>query len=281
LTTINDQLHISLTDISFEYKENQHILKNISFNIYKNKILGIVGPNGGGKSTLLKIIAGLLPPNSGKIKLNESLVTGPLHERINLAYVSQSDDSLCTLPLKVKDIIKLGQRNQSSNKGIQEILNLFALEEITDQLYFELSGGQKQRVLLAKALAQNPELLILDEPTKGLDSLGQDQLLSLMNKIIKENPHTSIVIVDHNLNQVIKHSDSILCLNRTHHWHDKKELLDQDIINSVYHCEFEHTLIHESNKDEHLPEHHHCDHDHDHHHQAHQHDIKKSDKEIK
>jgi zinc transport system ATP-binding protein len=265
LTLINQENHLSLDNISFEYNENQPILKNISFKIYKNKILGIVGPNGGGKSTLLKIIAGLVQPSSGEIKIGKSSITCPLHEKINLSYVSQADESLCNLPLKVKDVIKLGQTTKNSQQ-LKEIIELFALEDVSQQLFSELSGGQRQRVLLGKAMAQCPKLLILDEPTKGLDSLGQDQLLSLMNKIILENPQTSIIIVDHNLNQVIKHSDSILCLNRTHHWHDKKELLNQDIINSVYHCEFEHTLIHETNREEQLPNHHQCEHDHTHDH---------------
>lgn len=249
---------ISLNNINFNYDEDIPILKDISLKIYPGKILGIVGPNGGGKSTLLKIIAGLFTDYKGTIELNGQTVNGPLHQFLNVAYVPQRDESPCILPLSVLDIIKLGNQKIDIHK-LSSIVELFNLRDILESSYNKLSGGQQQRVLLAKALAQGPDLLILDEPTKGLDSLGQDQLLSLMKNIIEEAPSTSIVIVDHNLNQVIKNSDSILCLNRTHHWHDKKELINQDVINSVYHCEFEHKQIHEGHLHHELPPHHQCD----------------------
>ena len=261
----NKKYFIQLKNISFEYTLGNIILNNISFKIEPGKILGIIGPNGGGKSTLLRIISGTLMPSEGEIFVNGDPIRSPLYEMMNMAYISQKDEVQCQLPLKVKDIIRLGHKNISLSKE-EEVLSFFNLNGLRSQLFEKLSGGQRQRVLLAKAMATNPDLLILDEPTKGLDSLGQDQLLNLMNKIIEEKPNTSIIIVDHNLNQVIQHSHSILCLNRTHHWHDKKELIDQNIINSVYHCEFEHTLIHESFHDGDLPPHHECNHEPGHHH---------------
>ncbi len=261
MTNLKENSYISLHNISYEFKRNLPILKDISLEIYKNNILGIIGPNGGGKSTLLKLIAGSIFPTSGDISLNQAKVSLPLYQLINVSYVSQVDEKQCSLPLKVKDILSLGKSlNHTGDDQLSEVLELFELSKIQDQLFRELSGGQKQRVLLGQAMAKSPDLLILDEPTKGLDNLGQDQLLNSIEKITTGQKNTAIIIVDHNLNQVIKFSDSILCLNRTHHWHDKKELLNQKVLNSIYHCEFEHSRIHEVSKLEKIPPHHYCNH---------------------
>ncbi|MBY0416134.1 MAG: ATP-binding cassette domain-containing protein, partial [Bdellovibrionales bacterium] len=131
----------------------------------------------------------------------------------------------------------------------------------------KLSGGEKQRVLIARAMIQKPKLLLLDEPTKGLDSNGQDQLLALI-ETIKKRDNTAVMIVDHNINQIIKSCQNILCLNRHSHWHDHRDFLTKNILEDIYHCEFEHLLIHEkdlehtSDHSVHTNEHHFCNHDH-------------------
>lgn len=247
-------------DISFygSSSENQWILKNISFNLDSAQSLGIIGPNGGGKSTLLKIIAGLTNPCEGKV-VREGIKT--------ISYLPQESSLNTLLPLSVYDILDFSLMKSKLDKKTKEekILEAIKKVELSDYSkspYSSLSGGQKQRVFLAKLFLEAPDLLILDEPTKGLDGQGQDILLKTIEELKKKH-NTIVIIVDHNINQIIKHCDKVLCLNKTTHWHDKKELLNPKIIEHIYHCELEHLLIHESEGFSGAThKHEHCDHDH-------------------
>jgi ABC-type Mn2+/Zn2+ transport system ATPase subunit len=241
--------------LSFSYDHFQKVLEDISFTVDQGEMLGIIGPNGGGKSTLLKIIVGLLPLQRGSLTFKEK--AGPWPKA--LAYLPQVQKLNDALPMRVCDFLEL--LPQKPKRSISECLNRVGLSDKNQALMRELSGGQRQRALLARALRLSPELLILDEPTAGLDGQGQDQLMSLLKSLQKED-RTTIVVVDHNLGQVLKHADKILCLNRQHHWHDQRELITQDIIADIYHCEFEHIRIHEAGGD--FDDHHACEHDHHH-----------------
>lgn len=253
--------------ISFSYDGNEPVLKDISFTLKKGESLGVLGPNGGGKSTLMKIIAGLLKPTSGEIYFNETpfsqMSSYPYHL---LSYVAQSSELNTIMPVKVSEFLDFSMSlHKIKNKHLpEELLEMVGISHKKNALLSKLSGGEKQRVLIARAMIQNPQILLLDEPTKGLDSNGQDQLLSLL-ETIKQNNHTAVMIVDHNINQIIKSAQHILCLNRHHHWHDHREFLTKNILEDIYHCEFEHLLIHEKDleKDQpHRHDHHFCNHDH-------------------
>lgn len=245
--------------LDFHYPDGEKVLEDISFKIEKAGMLGIIGPNGGGKSTLLKILVGLLPLKKGEV-LYDGL---PLAATKKAVYVPQTITLNDTLPLKVSDFLNLSIKN--AKLSLDECLTKVGMLDKKNDLIRELSGGQKQRVMLARALRQVPEILILDEPTTGLDGEGQDQLMILL-KGLQQNEKTTIIIVDHNLNQVLNHADKILCLNKKHHWHERKELLTQNIINDIYHCEFEHIRLHEAGT-QFNDEHHECQHDHKHHHE--------------
>ncbi len=250
---------LEASKIQFSYPEGDIVLEDVSFKIEKGGMLGIIGPNGGGKTTLLKILVGLLPLNKGTIFYEGK----NLRESNKAVYVPQTIKLNDILPIKVSDFLNLSKKH--AKMSLNECLSKVGILDKKESLIRELSGGQKQRVMLARALRQNPEVLILDEPTTGLDGQGQDQLMQLL-KDLQKNEKTTIVVVDHNLNQVLKHADKVLCLNRKHHWHERKELLTQNIINDIYHCEFEHIRLHEAGTqfDDH---HHECKHDHDHHHE--------------
>ncbi len=262
---------LSVEKICFAYQEDQDILKDVSFSIHAGQSLGVLGPNGGGKSTLMKIIAGLLKPSSGSI----SFAGNPInfqkkHPFSFFSYVPQNSELNTILPINVKEFMDFSTpKNRLSD--IDNMLDLVGMLHKKDSLLTNLSGGEKQRVLIARAMITNPKLLLLDEPTKGLDSNGQDQLLLLIEDI-KKRSQTSVMIVDHNINQIIKNCEHVLCLNRSHHWHDKKDFLTKNILEDIYHCEFEHLLIHEKDlsADVHGHDHKFCQHDHaDHGNKAH------------
>jgi zinc transport system ATP-binding protein len=261
--------------LCFSYDGETPVLKDISFSLSEGESLGVLGPNGGGKSTLMKIIVGLLKADSGKIFFSEidsrEFKTYPYDK---FSYVPQYSELNSILPVKVCEYMEFARalyKNTSQN-DIFDLLDLVGILHKKDSLISMLSGGEKQRVLLARALINKPKLLLLDEPTKGLDSNGQDQLLTLIEKI-KTRDKTAVMIVDHNINQIIRNCHKILCLNRTYHWHDHRDLLTKNILEDVYHCEFEHLLIHENdlanNTDHASSDHQFCTHDHAHDRDAH------------
>lgn len=255
---------LNAKNLTFSYPENPSVLEGISFEIESAGMLGIIGPNGGGKSTLLKLMVGLLPLQEGTITFEN--ISLPAKELVG--YVPQTQELNDSLPMRVSDFLNLLPRRPVHS--LEECLNRVGLTDKRDALMRELSGGQRQRALLARALRLAPKLLILDEPTTGLDGQGQDQLMQLL-KSLQQIDKTTIVVVDHNLGQVLKHADKILCLNRKHHWHERRELITKDIIEDIYHCEFEHIRLHEAGSrfDDH---HHECEHDH---HHDHNHEDKK------
>jgi len=271
---MTDPLPILRADkICFSYNGITPTLKDISFSLLAGESLGVLGPNGGGKSTLMKIIVGLLKPDSGNLYFEENNSNDFKHYPFALfSYVPQHSELNTILPVKVSEYMNFAkslykQIKKENPATIDELLELVGILHKKDSLISSLSGGERQRVLLARALINLPKLLLLDEPSKGLDSNGQDQLLAIIEKI-KTRDRTAVMIVDHNITQIIRNCHKILCLNGTYHWHDHRDLLTKNILEDVYHCEFEHLLIHENdlnkNADQHNGDNHlFCNHNHD------------------
>ena len=163
----------------------------------------LLGPNGAGKSTLVKVILGLIPYTSGKITRLDNLTIG---------YVPQSIKLNPTLPITVKRFMCLNK--QLNNKNILNILSMVKAEYLIDKSMHQLSGGELQRVLLAQALAKRPQLLILDEPTQGVDVNGQVLLYDLISNA-KTQFNCGILMVSHDLHLVMAKTDEVICLN--HH----------------------------------------------------------------
>ena len=193
---------ILLDNVSVEIK-HQKILHNVSLSINTNQIVTLLGPNGAGKSTLVKVILGLMPYTSGKITRLDNLTIG---------YVPQSIKLNPTLPITVKRFMCLNK--QLNNKNILNILSMVKAEYLIDKSMHQLSGGELQRVLLAQALAKRPQLLILDEPTQGVDVNGQVLLYDLISNA-KTQFNCGILMVSHDLHLVMAKTDEVICLN--HH----------------------------------------------------------------
>lgn len=193
---------ILLDNVSVEIK-HQKILHNVSLSINTNQIVTLLGPNGAGKSTLVKVILGLMPYTSGKITRLDNLTIG---------YVPQSIKLNPTLPITVKRFMCLNK--QLNNKNILNILSMVKAEYLIDKSMHLLSGGELQRVLLAQALAKRPQLLILDEPTQGVDVNGQVLLYDLISSA-KTQFNCGILMVSHDLHLVMAKTDEVICLN--HH----------------------------------------------------------------
>lgn len=190
---------ISLQHVTVEI--NQHkILDDVSLALNAKQIITILGPNGAGKSTLIKVILGLIMPTKGEIIRRPDLTIG---------YVPQSIQFNPTLPITVKRFMQL----TCPVNEISDMLTLVAGRHLLNKSMYQLSGGERQRVLLALALSKRPQLLILDEPTQGVDVNGQTLLYDLIMRA-KEQFHCGVLMVSHDLDLVMTKTDEVVCLNR-------------------------------------------------------------------
>jgi len=182
------------------YKNGKWLVKNVSLNINRGKIVTLIGPNGSGKTTTAKIALGLYKNIEGSV------------ERLTnkISYVPQKVSIDWTLPVRVLDFMILTQ--DLEEKEITDALNLTGVEELKHSNLRDLSGGEFQRVLLARAIAKKPELLVLDEPVQGVDFTGEVALYGLIKKI-SETLKCGILLISHDLHVVMSATDHVVCLN--------------------------------------------------------------------
>ena len=197
---------IKINNLSFAYNKNTPpLLKNVNLDIPKGVYLSIVGENGSCKTTLIKLILGLLTPISGSITVDTD----------NIAYVPQRLDGFNSqFPISIYEILKIHAKSlkldpKSSSIDVLEKVNMLKFKE---NLIGNLSGGQQQRVFIARALIGNPDLIILDEPSTGVDVKNQQEIYSLLSKINKEQG-TTIISIEHNMDIALKYSTRILTIN--------------------------------------------------------------------
>ncbi len=193
---------ISLRNINV-YFNKKHILQNIHLNIYPNTIITIVGPNGGGKSTLLKVLLKLIKPESGEVQQRKDLKIGYVPQKLNIEN---------SMPINVQHFLSL--KPNTTKAMIKDILTLFKIDSLANHNLHKLSGGEMQRVLLARAVLDKPQLLVLDEPMQGVDTIGQVELYQLLTKV-RSILDCAILMVSHDLNIVMENTDEVLCIN--HH----------------------------------------------------------------
>ena len=219
------EIIVSLNNVSFSYN-SVPIVKDITFSIEQNDFLGIIGPNGGGKTTLLKILLGLIKPQKGTVKVFNKL---PEQGRDLIGYIPQQFNFNLDFPINVLEIVlmgRLGKRGlykKYSEEDIKisfEALKTVGMEKLKDRQIGELSGGQRQRVFLARALATQPKLLLLDEPMSSIDPKWQNSFYELLAKLKKK---MAIVLVTHDISAVSVYVDKIACLNCELYYHGSTE----------------------------------------------------------
>ncbi len=225
---------ISFENVSFSYSKIP-VLENVNFKIKEFASACIIGPNGGGKSTLLKLILGLLKPVVGKVKVYNS---SPGKVRSKIGYMPQytSVDSL--FPITVMGVVLMGRIEKHLcgpySKNDKEIayrtLKLLRLEGVINNNFASLSGGQRQRVLIARALVSEPDLLLLDEPTVNVDPGVEEDFLEILESLSKQ---VTILTVSHDLGFVSKQFKNVLCVNKTVIKHPTSELTGS-MISQIY-----------------------------------------------
>ncbi|WJV55644.1 zinc ABC transporter ATP-binding protein ZnuC [Prodigiosinella aquatilis] len=192
---------VTLDNISVQFG-NRRVLTDISLTLQAGRILTLIGPNGAGKSTLVRVVLGLLSPDNGNIQRVPNLRIGYVPQKLHLD---------ATLPLTVSRFMQL--RPGIKKQEIMPALKRVQAGHLLNQPMQKLSGGENQRVLLARAILANPQLLVLDEPTQGVDVNGQLALYELINQL-RQELNCGVLMVSHDLHLVMAKTDEVLCLNQ-------------------------------------------------------------------
>ncbi len=233
---------IEIQNLNFSYNR-QPVLRDLNLSVHPGDFIAMIGPNGGGKTTLLKLMLGLLNADSGSIQIFGQPAQDVSHR---IGYVPQAVHINKNFPISALDVVLMGKlkpgRGWSRHSQQDRVAALKALEQVEmkkfhDQLIGELSGGQQQRVFVARALATDPELLFLDEPTASIDTKGQNELYSHLKEL---NEEITIIVVSHDLMVISGYIKSVICVNQRLHYHGHAELTGE-MIEMMYSCTAEET----------------------------------------
>lgn len=220
---------IELKHISYRYQQ-ELVLRDVSLQVESGDFLGLVGPNGGGKSTLLKLILGLLPLQTGTLQL-----FGQKQQQFRdwhkIGYVAQRSFIKHAQPVTVTEVLEM------TGASASEIMRALELVDLLNQKHkniAELSGGQEQRVFIARALLNQPQLLILDEPTVGVDQKSQNSFYELLNHLNQAH-QLSIILVSHEVDLISSSVKNLACINQSLLYHGHPDALrDEQLISKVY-----------------------------------------------
>lgn len=248
---------IEIENVSASY-DTKLVLKDVSLRVWKEDFLGIIGPNGGGKTTLLKLILGLMKPTSGRISFYQN---GMAVSSLKMGYLPQINPIDKRFPISVYEVVSSGLSSEKPHfrnftteqkARIRQLIAQIGLEPLANRAIGELSGGQLQRTLLARAIVSQPQLLILDEPNTYVDKPFESQIYELL---IELNKKTSIILVSHDIGTLLPVVKNVACVNETLYYHLGAEMSEEWLektyscpIEIVGHGEFPHRVLkkHES-----------------------------------
>ena len=245
----------------------RRILQDINLAVAPGEFLGVIGPNGGGKTSLLRVLLGVLTPSAGGVRWARS---GD-GSRPHVGYVPQRSGMDHNYPLSSREIVKqgrsgarpfLGAAAREVNRRTDELIERVGLAEQAETPFVYLSGGQQRRLLLARSLMDSPTALLLDEPTAGVDTEGQRQFCAILRELSTQG--IAIVLVSHDIPLITQYAHRIACLAVTLHWHGAADALEQHTVLDAYRCELERYQVRAKScatKPENQASHHHVHHD--------------------
>jgi len=234
--TMHGETVIEIKNVSFRY-ESQPVLEDVALEVYEGDFLGVVGPNGGGKTTLIRLMLGLLKPSVGTV----SLFGGdPNPARRFAGYVPQFSLTDHSFPITVAEVVAMGALTGRSyfpllssavKKSAREAMEAVDIELLAGMSWGALSGGQRQRTLIARALAGKPRILLLDEPTASVDATVEQGFFDLLKQL---NASMTIVLVSHDIGFISNYVNRIACVNRRVVVHDVEDMLSDQVIRDAY-----------------------------------------------
>ena len=228
---------VRLDDVWVHY-DSIPVLEGINLSVKPNDFLGIIGPNGGGKTTLLKVILGLIKPTRGQVSV---MGQTPERGRKFIGYISQHNLFDRNFPISVSDVVLMGRYGKAGpfrryteedKRTANEALKTVGMLDYKDRQVGRLSDGEQQRVFIARALATEPKLLLLDEPTASIDPTMQAEFYELIDNL---KQRMAIVLVSHDISAVSIYVDKIACLNHQLFYHGSKEVSAEEL-EKTYHC---------------------------------------------
>lgn len=262
----NSSYVLQMKNVHFGYA-HQSVLEDINMEVSAGSFLGLVGPNGSGKSTLMKLLLGLLSPDKGEIRLFGERVKS-FKQWSKIGFVSQKANSFNSgFPATVFEVVSMGMYGKVGlfrflkkhhKEKVQEAIAQVGMEEYMFQNIGKLSGGQQQRVFIARALVSEPELLILDEPTVGVDAQSVTNFYEMLKELNVKKGIT-LILVTHDIGAMSDYVTDVACLNKCIHFHGNKETFEanqEEMMSAMY--------GHEVSLIEHNHAHDHHDHNHDH-----------------
>lgn len=235
---------LDISNMYAGYDNNPRIIKDISFSVYENDFLGIIGPNGGGKTTLLRTIMGLIKPTEGKISFYNH--DGDKVSKINIGYLPQLNKIDQKFPITVFEVILSGLSmpgrllslsiSQKIKQRVHDVAEQMGVEQLLKRPIGELSGGQLQRVLLGRSIIDNPELLILDEPISYVDKLFETNFYKILDEISEQ---MAIILVSHDIGTILSTVKNVLCVNESAHYHSGTDVSQEWLDKAYDSCPFE------------------------------------------